>query len=124
MQYNVPCQACGTGSLITLIWQSRIVLDDENHQLDIATTAAAYQAPTLFWFHMLLHHNFLAGSPKLNYLTLPTVLKDEDYERFMSALGEFFTTYKEPLALLAAETAPGIAQTEEEQNMRKERTFT
>jgi len=124
MQYNVPCQACGTGSLITLIWQSRIVLDDENHQLDIATTAAAYQAPTLFWFHMLLHHNFLAGSPKLNYLTLPTVLKDEDYERFLSALGEFFTTYKEPLALLAAETAPGIAQTEEEQNMRKERTFT
>jgi glutamate-1-semialdehyde 2,1-aminomutase len=122
--HGAPCQACGTGSLITLIWQKRrVIVDDDDdiqkHRLDIASTAAVYKTSTLFWFHMLQRHNFLAGSPKLNYLTLPTVLKEEDYERFLGALVEFFDAYKEPLALLAAETAPGLEPTEEEEQMRE-----
>jgi glutamate-1-semialdehyde 2,1-aminomutase len=126
-EHDAPCQACGTGSLITLIWQKRQVIHDDDedvrkHWLDIASTAAVYQASSLFWFHMLLHHDFLAGSPKLNYLTLPTVLKDEDYQRFLEAMAEFFVAFQNPLALLAAETAPGLEPSEEEQRMRASMT--
>jgi glutamate-1-semialdehyde 2,1-aminomutase len=121
LQHSVPCQACGTGSLITLIWQNRKVINDDadgKTALDIAAVPAVFQAPTLFWFHMLLRHNFLAGAPRVNYLTLPTALKDEDYQRFLSAVSEFFTTYKEPLALLAAESATGVAPTKGELSLR------
>ena len=118
-QHDVPCQACGAGSLITLIWQNcRVINDDDadtqKHRVDIAALPAAFQTSALFWFHMLQRHDILAGSPKMNYLTLPTVLKSEDYERFLAAMAEFFTTYKEPLALLAAETAPGLAPAQDE----------
>ena len=66
---------------------------------------------------MLQEHSILAGSPKLNYLTLPTVLSDEDYHRFLAAMGEFFNTYKEELRLLASETAEGLAPTQEEKDI-------
>lgn len=118
-EHGAPCQACGTGSLITLIWQKRRVIYDDHadvrqHRLDISSAAAVYKASALFWFHMLQHHDFLAGSPKTNYLTLPTVLQDEDYARFLGALAEFFETYKQALTLLAVETAPGLEPSEEE----------
>ena len=66
---------------------------------------------------MLLKHDILAGSPKLNYLTLPTVLTDKDYTKFLAALGEFFNTHKGELALLASETAEGLEQTQEERDI-------
>ena len=68
---------------------------------------------------MLTRHDIMAGSPKLNYLTLPTALKDDDYQRFLAALEAFFVEYKEPLAALAAETAPGLEPSEEEQQIRE-----
>lgn len=73
---------------------------------------------------MLQRHNLLAGSPNINYLTLPTVLKDEDYDRFLGALAEFLVTYKQPLALLAAETAPGTDASAEEIRIREAMTTT
>lgn len=126
-QHNVPCQACGTGSLITLIWQNRPVVCGEEgdlatHRLDLATLRSVYEAPQLFWFYMLQRHDILAGSPKLNYLTLPTALKDGDYKRFLAALEAFFVAYREPLALLAAETAAGVAQTQEEKEISESMT--
>lgn len=125
--HDAPCQACGTGSLITMIWQKRRVINDDdedikNHRLDVAPLRAVGQASTLFWFHMLQRHSILAGSPMFNYLTLPTALTDEDYQRFLAALEEFFVEYKEPLALLASETAPGLAQSEEEKMIREQVT--
>jgi len=119
---NLPCQACGTGSLITLIWQQRPVIHDptgtqDAHRLDLAPQRSVFEASQLFWFYMLQEHNILAGSPKLNYLTLPTSLKDSDYDRFLSALADFFSSYKEELALLASETAEGLEPTPEEQEL-------
>lgn len=120
--HNVPCQACGTGNLITLIWQQRPVVqgadaDAVSHRLNLAPQRAVFETPKLFWFFMLQKHNILAGSPKLNYLTLPTALEDSDYERFLGALADYFDTYKEELALLASETAEGLAPTQEEQDI-------
>jgi hypothetical protein len=66
---------------------------------------------------MLQRHSILAGSPKLNYLTLPTALTDEDYNQFLAAMGEFFNTYKEELGLLASETADGLEPTQEEKDI-------
>ena len=66
---------------------------------------------------MLQKHNILAGSPKLNYLTLPTALTDQDYKNFLAAMREFFKTYKQELMLLASETAEGLESTEEEINI-------
>lgn len=108
-QHDAPLQACGTGSLISLIWQQPPVIGEitdatEAHELNISTHPGVQQVPALFWFYMLVHHNFLAGSPRLNYLTLPTQLTDDDYERFLSALSEFLVTFRDPLGLLAAET--------------------
>ena len=128
-EHGAPCQACGTGSLITLIWQQRRVIHDDDqdiskHKLDVASVAAVFQSATLFWFHMLQRHNFLAGSPNINYLTQPTVLKDEDYDRFLGALAEFLVTYKQPLALLAAETAVGTDASAEEIRIREAKTTT
>ena len=116
---GAPCQACGTGSLITLIWQRRPVVQDPegdavSHRLDLAPQRSVFEASQLFWFHMLQKHNILAGSPKLNYLTLPTALSDEDYKRFLAAMGEFFNTYQGELGLLASETAEGLEPTQEE----------
>jgi hypothetical protein len=54
---------------------------------------------------MLQQYNILAGNPKLNYLTLPTVLTDADYQHFLAGLAEFFATYKDALMQLACETA-------------------
>ena len=62
---------------------------------------ASYQR--FFWFDMLLRHNFLAGAPRLNYLTLPTLLTDADFQRFLSALSDFLTRHRELLKLLAEE---------------------
>lgn len=105
--YDMPCQACGTGSLITLIWQHGPVVggNESGVALTLATTAAVYAAPQLFWLHMLQQYNILAGNPKLNYLTLPTVLTDADYQHFLAGLVAFFVTYKEALTQLACETA-------------------
>ncbi len=119
---GAPCQACGTGSLITLIWQKRSVIQDReedinSHRLGLAPQRAVFETSQLFWFYMLQKHDILAGSPKLNYLTLPTVLTDKDYTKFLAALGEFFNTYKEELALLASETAEGLEQTQEERDI-------
>ena len=119
---GMPCQACGTGSLITLIWQRRPVVKDlesnkSSQQLDLAPQRSVFEASQLFWFHMLQKHNILAGSPKLNYLTLPTALTDQDYKNFLAATREFFKTYKQELMLLASETAEGLESTEEEINI-------
>jgi glutamate-1-semialdehyde 2,1-aminomutase len=119
---GAPCQACGTGSLITLIWQRRPVVQAQegesvSHRLDLAPQRSVFEASQLFWFHMLQKHSILAGSPKLNYLTLPTALSDQDYKRFLAAMGEFFNTYREELRLLAAETAEGIEPTQEEKDI-------
>jgi len=76
-------------------------LDDETvaHELSISAHPAVRQLPTIFWFYMVLRHDFLAGSPRLNYLTLPTVLTDADYERFLSALSDFLSANRELLGL-------------------------
>jgi glutamate-1-semialdehyde 2,1-aminomutase len=107
---GIPCQACGTGSLITVIWQDRQVSTKNNeasseHELHIQAQPSAYQMSSLFWFYMLQKQSFLAGSPKVNYLTLPTVLTDTDYERFLKAIEDFFSTYATELELLAQENA-------------------
>lgn len=109
-QHGAPLQACGTGSLTTLIWQRDPVIgeiDDEvvTHQLNISPHPAVRQLPTIFWFYMLLRHDFLAGSPRLNYLTLPTQLTEDDHQRFLSALSDFLTSHRDLLELLAEETA-------------------
>lgn len=109
-QHGAPLQACGTGSLTTLIWQQPPVIgevddDAELHQLNISRHPGVHQLPAIFWFYMLVHHSLLAGSPRLNYLTLPTPLTEHDFERFLSALSQFLSDYREPLALFGAETA-------------------
>ena len=107
-QHGAPLQACGTGSLITLIWQREAVVGDiddetEAHSLTISPHPAVRQLPAIFWFDMLLRHNFLAGAPRLNYLTLPTLLTDADFQRFLSALSDFLTRHRGLLKLLAEE---------------------
>ncbi|MDA0954667.1 MAG: aminotransferase class III-fold pyridoxal phosphate-dependent enzyme [Proteobacteria bacterium] len=109
-QHGAPLQACGTGSLTTLIWQRDPVIgevDDETvaHELNISTHPAVRQLPAIFWFDLVLRHDFLAGSPRLNYLTLPTPLSDDDYDRFLSALSDFFVRHRELLGLLASSTS-------------------
>jgi glutamate-1-semialdehyde 2,1-aminomutase len=107
---RVPCQAVGTGSLITLIWQCRSVFQTsatEGHKqpLDIAKDQAVGESTQLFWFHMLAEHSILAGSPRLNYLTLPVTLKKEDYQRFLAGIEDFAQVYRAELNTLAAATA-------------------
>lgn len=109
-QHGAPLQACGTGSLTTLIWQREPVIGEVNdetvaHELLISSHAAGRQLPAIFWFFMVLRHGFLAGSPRLNYLTLPTPLSDGDLERFLSALSDFLSAHRGLLELLAEETA-------------------
>ncbi|MEM6707350.1 MAG: aminotransferase class III-fold pyridoxal phosphate-dependent enzyme [Pseudomonadota bacterium] len=113
-QHGAPVQACGSGSLITLIWQRAAVVgaitdDTVAHDLNIANHPGTPQAAAAFWFYMLTRHSLLAGSPRLNYLTLPTVLEDADYKTFLSALSDFLNEYREPLALLSAETSETAA---------------
>ena len=109
-QHGAPLQACGTGSLTTLIWQREPVIGEVNdetvaHELHIASHAAGRQLPAILWFFMVLRHGFLAGSPRLNYLTLPTPLSDGDLERFLSALSDFLSAHRGLLELLAEEAA-------------------
>lgn len=85
-QRAAPVQACATGSLMTLIWQQRSVIGELHddllqHRLNIAANPVVQPASMLFWFFMLLRHDFLAGSPRLDYLTLPMVLSDADCGR-------------------------------------------
>ena len=105
----MPCQACGTGSLITLIWQNQDVFgqmdeDSASHQLNFAPNKAVFKATELFCFHMMIRHDVLAGSPKLNYLTLPTPLQQVDYDKFLLGMEGFFDSFHEVLKVLASET--------------------
>ena len=54
---------------------------------------------------MLKEHSILAGSPRLNYLTLPVTLKKEDYQRFLAGIEDFAQVYRAELNTLAAATA-------------------
>ena len=108
-QHGAPLQACGTGSLTTLIWQRESVIGEVDdgtfaHELHISSHPAGRQLPAIFWFDLVLRHDFLAGSPRLNYLTLPTPLSDDDYDRFLSALSDFLVRHRELLERLAEET--------------------
>ena len=107
---GVPCQAQGTGSLMTLIWQHRPVIgkelcDERKQRLDIANHRAVAEAAQLFWFYMLHEHNILAGSPRLNYLTLPVPLGPDDYQRFLVGVEDFAGAYTLELQQLALATA-------------------
>ncbi len=107
---GVPCHAQGTGSLMTLIWQHRPVLQDaavgDNKQvLDIAMHKAVSEAAQLFWFYMLKEHDLLAGSPRLNYLTLPVSLQFDDYQRFLGGVQGFADAYPQELQQLTLATA-------------------
>ena len=103
---NVPCQAYGSGSLMTLIWQRRPVICDtasidDNQVLDVSKHRAVSDAAQLFWFYMLKEHNILAGSPKLNYLTLPVALETVDYQNFLAGIEGFAVTYATELQQLS-----------------------
>jgi len=119
--YNAPCRAYGTGSLLNLIWQQRPVIDEQNaadtltHKFNIVAKRCVSQCAELFWFYMLQRHDILAGSPKLNYLTLPTTLCDSDYEKFLNGMEKFFQTYADDLQLLLTETKGSDHLTLEEQ---------
>jgi len=107
-QHHAPCQAMGTGSLITLIWQSAPVLPQSDDPLvcplELKNHPASAKFAELFWFDLLLNHGLLAGRPKLNYLTLPTPLTTNDEARFLSAMSDFFAKYTIELQSLADET--------------------
>ena len=107
---GVPCQAQGTGNLMTLIWQHRPVIakepcNERKQCLDIANHRAVAEAAQLFWFYMLHEHNILAGSPRLNYLTLPVPLGPDDYQRFLVGVEDFAGAYTLELQQLALATA-------------------
>ena len=53
---------------------------------------------------MMMRHDVLAGSPKLNYLTLPTPLQQVDYDKFLVGMEDFFLTFQDVLNVLASET--------------------
>ena len=61
---------------------------------------------------MVQRHDILPGSPRLNYLTLPTTLQDSDYEKFLGAMEEFLNVYAADLALLSEETKGGAVLSE------------
>jgi glutamate-1-semialdehyde 2,1-aminomutase len=108
-QHNAPCQAMGTGSLMTLIWQGAAVLphaDDPNVvPLQLLRHPGSAKMAELFWFDMLLEHDLLAGRPMLNYLTLPTPLTADDESAFLDALSAFFVRHKGLLRAFGDETA-------------------
>ena len=126
--YNAPCKAYGTGSLLTLIWQQQSVTDEQyaadtlTHNLNLVAKRCVFQCTELFWFYMLQRHDLLAGSPKLNYLTLPTTLHDSDYEKFLRGMEMFFQTYANDLQLLHNETKGSAQLTPEEQELIALRT--
>ena len=64
---------------------------------------------------MLQRHDILAGSPKVNYLTLPTTLCDSDYEKFLTGMERFFQAYAADLQLLLTETKASDHLSPEEQ---------
>ena len=102
-KYGSPVHAVGTGSLISLVWQNQNVIDG-NGQLNQVIHPAVFHMPTLFWYYMFVEKNILAGSPKLNYLTLPMYLKDEHYAQFLDGMEDFFKTYSTEMKLLIQET--------------------
>ncbi len=125
-RHNAPCKAYGSGSLLTLIWQKQSVTDDRAdgliHDLNLVAKRCVFQCAELFWFYMVQRHDILPGSPRLNYLTLPTTLQDSDYEKFLGAMEEFLNVYAADLALLSEETKGGAVLSEEEQQMIAQRT--
>ena len=95
--------------MITLIWQNQDVTgevdeDSASHQLNLVPNKAVFKATELFWFYMMVRHDVLAGSPKLNYLTLPTPLQQVDYDKFLVGMEDFFLFFKDVLKVLASET--------------------
>ena len=120
IKHDAPCRAYGTGSLLTIIWQKQVVTEEHyadnqtKHELNLVAKMCVFKCAELFWFYMLQRHNILAGSPKLNYLTLPTTLKDSDYDHFLKAMAKFFEAHKTELAMLSAETKAGLEKTPEE----------
>ena len=53
---------------------------------------------------MLKEHDILAGSPKLNYLTLPVALEAVDYQNFLAGIEGFAAMYAAELQQLSAVT--------------------
>ena len=107
---DLPCQACGSGSLITMIWQRRPVIRDtacegESQELDVSRHKAVSDAAQLFWFYMLKEHDILAGSPRLNYLTLPVALEPDDYQNFLTGIEGFSAKYAAELNQLGKVTS-------------------
>ena len=107
---DLPCQACGSGSLITLIWQRRPVIrsasrEGESQELDVSRHKAVSDAAQLFWFYMLKEHDILAGSPRLNYLTLPVTLELSDYRNFLIGIEGFAAKYAAELGQLSEVTS-------------------
>ena len=107
---DLPCQACGSGSLITLIWQRRPVIrsasrEGESQELDVSRHKAVSDAAQLFWFYMLKEHDILAGSPRLNYLTLPVTLELGDYRNFLIGIEGFAAKYAAELGQLSEVTS-------------------
>merc|ERR1719408_1228152 len=75
--HNAPCQAYGCGSLISLAWQGRPLLDAKGELNLVKDHAPCAAAGGLFFFHML-ERGLLVGTPALTYLTLPVTLTDAD----------------------------------------------
>ncbi|MEC8492757.1 MAG: hypothetical protein VXY76_07660, partial [Pseudomonadota bacterium] len=66
---------------------------------------AVSDAAQLFWFYMLKEHDILAGSPRVNYLTLPIVLEPNDYQNFLIGIEGFSVTYAAELKQLSKVTS-------------------
>ena len=93
-----------------MIWQRRPVIRDtasegESQELDVLRHKAVSDAAQLFWFYMLKEHNILAGSPRLNYLTLPVALEPADYQNFLIGIEGFSATYAAELKQLGDVTS-------------------
>ena len=54
---------------------------------------------------MLKEHDILAGSPRLNYLTLPVTLEQNDYRNFLIGIEGFAARYAAELGQLSEVTS-------------------
>ena len=93
-----------------MIWKRRPVIRDtacegESQELDVLRHKAVSDAAQLFWFYMLKEHDILAGSPRLNYLTLPVALEPDDYQNFLIGIEGFSTKYAAELNQLGTVTS-------------------
>ena len=93
-----------------MIWQRRPVIRDtagegESQELDVSRHKAVSDAAQLFWFYMLKEHDILAGSPRLNYLTLPVALEPDDYQNFLTGIEGFSAKYAAELNQLGKVTS-------------------